>query len=258
MRSMHAPAALMAAILLVGLAGCADRAPIPIAAPEPKPDRGTVGLTIAQQGPDATFQRPGAVGVGQGAKEGAKTGALVPLVPGIAVVATGNPYGVLLLGAGAVLAPLGAGVGAAIGALTAPSKDKVERSAAALERALADANLSEALTFLIIEAGGQQPIVHAADPRGPAIDTLLVLDTPQVSLASNVPTDWRPDLRLRVSLRGKLLRASDREELGAWSWEHIGRKATLFEWSENDARLFRAELEHAGRALAAQVIHDVY
>jgi len=32
----------------------------------------------------------------------------------------------------------------------------------------------------------------------------------------------------------------------------------LFEWGANDASLFRAELERAVRALAVQVIRDLY
>jgi hypothetical protein len=261
---MRPLAALMATLLILELTGCAHRAPAPITTPEPKPDPGAVGLAIAQQSPDATIQRPGTVGARHGAKEGAKTGALAPLVPGFVVVKeVGGDLrallvGLMLLGAGVVLAPLGAGVGAAVGALTAPSQDKVEGSAEAIQRAFADANFPDALTYWIIEAGGQRPIVPIADPGSPATDTWLELDTPWVSLTSKDPKDWRPDLRLRVTVHGKLLRASDGEELGAWLWEHEGPKATFLQWGENDARMFRAELERAGRALAAQVIRDVY
>jgi hypothetical protein len=256
---------MAAAILVLELVGCAHRAPVyVIAPPKTKPDPGTVGLTIPPEGPEVILQRPATVGAGQGAKEGAKAGALAPLVPGAVVVGkSGGDYhafvfGLALLAAGVVLAPAGAGVGAAVGALTAPSKNEVERSAAALERALADANLPNVLTWWIIDAGGQRPIIHAADLGGPNLDTLLEIDTPRVVLESKDPIAWRPNLRLRVYMAGRLLRASDHEELGAWSWEYAGPKATLSEWSGDDARLFRAELERAGRALATQVINDVY
>jgi len=145
-----------------------------------------------------------------------------------------------------------------LGALTVPSEDKVERNEAMLERALADASLPDALTFWIMEAGGHRPIFFGGDPDGPAVVTLLALDAPQVSLTSRDPTVWRPGLRLRVSTRAPPLRASDGLELGAWFWEHEGLKATFFEWDANDAKLQRQELERASRALAAQVIRDVY
>ena len=179
----------VAAVLVLGPVGCAHRAPVPAAPPEPKPDAGTVGLVIPPGPYSPNCQRPGTVGAGEGSKEGAKTGAMVPFVPGVAVIAVGleargDPRGAVaalftglaMLGAGLALAPVGAGVGAAVGAIAAPSRDEVERSAAALERALADADLPEALTSWIIEAGGPRPIVSVADPAGPAVDTFLELD----------------------------------------------------------------------------------
>jgi len=255
-------AALVAALLVLELAGCARRTPISWP-PEQKYDPGTVGLAITKQGPDATFQRPGTIGAGPGAKHGARTGAVVPLVPGMVVTEYGGDarvviFGLMLLGAGAILAPVGAGVGAAVGALTAPSKDAVDQNTAALERAFTGANLSDALTLWIIEAAGQRPIVPAVDPDSPAVDTLLELESLHVSLTSKDSTDMRPGLRLRMSIHGKLVRALDGEELGAWSWEQRGAKATFFEWGKDDARMLRAELERAGRALAAQVIRDLY
>ena len=268
---MRPLALFMAAVLVLGPVGCAHRATVPTAVPEPKPDAGTVGLVVPPGPYSPNFQRPGAVGAGQGAKQGAKTGVMVPFMPGVVVIAVGldargDPRGaaaalltgLAMLGAGLVLAPVGAGVGAAVGAIAAPSLDEVERSAAALERAFADANLPEALPAWIIEAGGERPIVSIADPAGPTVDTFLELEAPLISLASKDPTDWRPGLRLRVLLRGKLVRASDAEELRAWSWEHEGSKATFLEWGKDEARLFRTELESAGRALAAKVIADLY
>jgi len=264
MRSRRALATLLIAVLALELFGCAPRAPLPVLAPEPKPDLGAVGLTIAQEGPDSTFQRPGVVGAGDGAKEGAKIGALASITPGVAVLAgsRGDPrvvmVGLALLAAGAMVAPASAGVGAAVGALAVPSREKVERNEAALERAVIDASLSHALTYRIMEIGRERPIFCGADPDVPAVDTWLALDAPEVSLRSNDPTEWRPDLRLRVSVRARLLRAADGAELRAWFWEHEGGKAPLFEWGANDASLFRAELERAGRALAVRIIGELY
>lgn len=264
MRGVRAHATLLAGVLALELAGCSHRAPIPILAPEPKPDAGAVGLAIAPQGPDSTFQRPGVVGADHGAKEGAKVGAFASVMPGIEVlkVSAGDArvamFGLALLAAGVVIAPAAAGVGAAVGALRAPSAGVVERNEETLARALADASFSDALAYQIMEAGGARPIFFGADPVAPAVDTWLALDAAQVLLTSNDSTEWRPDLRLRVSLRGRLLRDSDGEELGAWSWVHEGRRAPLFEWGANDASVFRAELERAVRALAVQIIRDLY
>jgi len=261
-RCARALATLMAAVLALELTGCAHRGPIPTLAPEPKPDVGAVGLAIVQ--PDSTFQRSGVVGADHGAKEGAKAGAVGSLMPGIGVLKVGarDPrvamLGLALLAAGVVIAPAAAGVGAAVGALRAPSAGEVERNEETLARALADAGFSDALAYQIMEVGGDRPIFFGTDPVAPSVDTWLALDAAQILLKSNDPTEWRPDLRLRVSLRGRLLRDSDGVELGAWFWEHEGRKAPLFEWGANDASLFRAELERAVRALAVRVIQDLY
>jgi len=70
-------------------------------------------------------------------------------------------------------------------------------------------------------------------------------------------TVWSPDLQLRVGVFARLVRASDRKELGRWSWKHTGSTVRLADWSENDARLFRTELEAALRAIASQAIADL-
>src|SRR5262249_48016466 len=265
-RCMRPLAVLVAALVILGPVGCAHRAPPPTAMLEPKSDVGAVGLVLRLHPPSPTFQRPGAVGAADGARVGGQIGWEASLRPGLffltgsldAFNATGFGLGLVLTGAGLVLAPFGLLVGAAAGALAAPSNAKVEESMAALERAFADINPPDALAAWIIEAGGQRGTPPVADPAAPAVDTVLKLDNLQVSLTSKDPTDWRPGLELRVAISAKLSRASDGEEVRAWSWEHEGRKANFFEWGKDDARLFRAELEQAGRALAAKLIGDMF
>jgi len=263
---MRPLAVLVAALVMLGPVGCGHRSPLPIAVPEQKPDIGTVGLVVGPDSYSPYFQRPGTVGAGEGAKQGAKTGAVAPLLPGLYFIGLfGEPcvryvceFGLVLIGAGLVLAPVGAAVGAAVGVLAVPSKEDVEQGMAALERAFADINLPDALPVWIIEAGGERRIISVEDPAAPAVDTFLKLDAPQVSLTSKDPTDWNPGLRLRISIRARLVRASDGEQVRVWSWEHEGRKANFLEWGKDDARLFRAELERAGRALATKMIGDMF
>jgi len=268
---MRSLAVIVAALLMLGPVGCAHRAPqsaapMPTAVPEPKPAIGTVGLVVAPDPLSPTFQLPGIVGTGEGAREGAKIGAAAPLLPGLFFISaskqTSDPatvtVGLYLIGAGLALAPVGALVGAAAGALAAPSRAEFEQSVTALQRACVDINLSDALTAWIIEAGGERQIFSVTDPAAPAVDIFLKLDAPRVSLTSNNPTDWKPGLRLRVSLSAKLVRAADGEQVRTWSLEHEGRKAKFVEWGKDDARLFRTELELAGRALAAKIIEEMF
>lgn len=264
---MRAPVAILL-VALVALAplGCAHRRPEPVSVTPDKPATGTVALAVSPTVPDGLFQRPGAVGAGQGAKDGAVVGAVVALVPGLVVTkvtaeagsAQGLVVGLMMLGAGLVLAPVGAGVGAALGAIVAPSRDEVERTALTLEQALADTNLHEALTAWILKAAGERPVVAGTAPESVVADTVLEINSVDVALVSKDPTDWRPALRLRLAISGRLVRASDGEALRSWRWEHEGAKARFLEWGRDDARVFRAELERSGRALAATVIEDLF
>lgn len=254
--------ALVALVALSPL-GCAHRRPEPIATIPDKPATGTVALVVASSAPYASFQRPAVVGAGLGAKKGASLGAIAPLVPGAVVVVVGKDprllaLGLAMLGAGLALAPVGAGVGAVVGAIAAPSEDEVERTAAALERALTEADLSEALTAWILEEAGERPIVAGADPESFAADTVLEIGQISVYLISMDATDWRPGLRLRLSITGRLVRASDGEALGSWAWTHEGAEARFLEWGRDEARRFREELGRAGRFLTAKIIADVF
>jgi hypothetical protein len=245
--------------------GCAHRAIPPVVAAV-KPEVGTVVLANASEPPTVNFKRPELVGGSRGAKEGAKAGALAPIVPGIVVTAGGAEaqsgsilaVGLMLTAAGIALAPVGAGVGAAIGAITAPSEDEVERSAAALARAVDEADLSNALAAWIVEAAGPRPIVRADDFASDIADTRLQLDALDVSLSSDNPKQWKPRLRLRASITARLLRTMDGDVIRAFDWVHEGPEATFVEWGKNDARMLRAELERAGRALAAKAVADLW
>src|SRR5262249_42613946 len=151
--------------------GCAHRSPLPTALPEQKPDIGIVGLVVGPDPSTLTFQRLGVIGAARGAEVGARIGWEAPLRPGLFTLqaslgsfdAKGFVLGLYLTGAGLALAPFGALVGTAAGALAAPSKAGVEQSMAALPRAFADIHLPDALATWIIEAGGERQIIFVAD-----------------------------------------------------------------------------------------------
>jgi hypothetical protein len=168
----------------------------------------------------------------------------------------------MLLGAGAVVSPFAAAIGAGVGALAAPTKDEVERSEAALTSALADVGVVELLAARIVEGAGAHrvvpPVLVHPDSELPAADTYLDVGEIRISLASEDPTDWTPRLRLRLSVRGRLSRATDGEPVRWWTWHEDGREARLLEWAKDDARLLRDELDRAGRALAARIIEDLF
>jgi hypothetical protein len=253
-------------LLFLMMFGCAHRAIPPVVAELPKPEVGTVAVANAAGSPTVNFERPRLVGGGRGAKEGAKAGALAPILPGLAVSAVGGEaregsillVGLMLTGAGIALAPVGAGVGAAIGAIAAPSEEEVERCASALARVVGETDLSTSLAGWIVEAAGRRPIVRADELASAVADTRLQLDATGVSLSSDNPKQWQPRLRLRASITARLVRTTDDDVLRAYEWVHEGPEATFVEWGKNDARMLRTELERAGRALAAKAIADLW
>lgn len=259
----------VAATFALSSLGCASGPPLITSLPpiEPeKPPTGRVVLVMSGANPSAQLQKPGVMGPGEGAAAGAALGATVPPMIGMGILAssrgsiTGLFFGLAAFGAGIVAAPVGAGVGAAVGALAAPSREEANQNAGILQRAFAEMRLGEELAAEILAVGGAYPIllpiVEHQDSTMPAVDTFLEIDAPRVSLTSNDVTEWRPELRLRVAVDATLVRASDREELAHWTWTHESQKARLGDWSRDDARLFRVELEHAIRAVAERAVSD--
>jgi len=263
---------VLSALVALGSPGCGHRAPASVVLLPPLTDSprrqevGTVVLRMSDVAHSGHFQQPGVAGRGQGAKIGALLGAIVPVIAGGAVLKAGAPnittlfFGMAALGAGVALAPVGAAAGAVVGAIAAPSREEADQSTSALESALAEMRVADTLVAEILEAGRAYPIIPpiAVSPDTAPSVSFLELESPRVSLASNDPTDWRPRLRLRLVVDAKLVRATDGEELGRWSWEHEGREARLVEWGKDDARLFREEVERVLRAVASQAVNSLF
>jgi hypothetical protein len=235
----------------------------PLSAPRELPPTGNMVLVMSDMAPRPWFQRPAAVGAAGGAIHGAFIGATVPLMLSsvLAQGARGNRTGLIVFGASLAVVPIGAALGAGIGAVAAPSREEVERGTGLLERAFAEMRVSDTLVSQIQEAARRHPVLVLSVERSgsPAttVDTFLEVDAPRVSLASYSANDWMPQLRLRVSVWVRLVRASDGEELDRWLCEHAGGIAGLADWSKDDASLFRAELEHALDAVALQAVNTL-
>jgi hypothetical protein len=90
-----------------------------------------------------------------------------------------------------------------------------------------EADLSNAFTAWVVNAAGSRPIVTRVDAEQSAVDTFLEFAAPAVWLASTDPGAWKPKLLLRVTVQGRLLRASDGEPLRTLSLPHDGPQATF-------------------------------
>ena len=290
-RTLRAPgarravSAALVTLVAYGPLGCAHRPLItslpPVVMEKPP---GTVALMISNAAPSARIQQPGFVNrtVGTGTTRMARRGDDVEI--GRSVMTSEGPFtseptnlfalspglerlvraGVTNSGGHPVVLGAAVGVGLVVGAaslaLDLLNADAAHESQTVL-RAFDDARVSEALVDKLLEAGRSYrilpPIVEQPDAATPTVDTFVGLETLRVLLVSDDTRIWSPKLQLRVAVGGTLVRASDWHELAYWSWEHRGPTAGLAEWSRDDARLFRAELDRALGALAVRAITDV-
>jgi hypothetical protein len=256
--------ALVAVLVALASTGCGPTVVTSLPpVPQEKPPTGTVRLVMTDIAPSVGVQQPGFVDRGSQCMRGRGSHCfdrpIVSVVP--APPAAPSTTALILLGAllpvSLAFDPLGttAAIGMAVIATDA------WKSTRTVLLAFADMRVAETFEDEILVAGRAYRIVPSVGKSPgtemPAVDTFLELEGPRISLVSDDITDWSPDLQLRVGAFARLVRAADRTELGRWSWKHAGSTVRLADWSENDARLFRTELEAALRAIASQAIEDL-
>jgi hypothetical protein len=228
--------AFAAALIALASTGCGSGSPMITSLPSPpKAPTGTVMLEMAQP-PSAGVQQP--FFVARDTRPCTRKGdgqcfdrRVVTVVPELPTNPTGSVLAAGVIGlsvappAGAVIGvPLAMGFGALI--------ISAQRNTRAVLLAFADMGVAERFVDETLVAGRTYRV-------------------------SDDITYESPDLQLRVVVTARLVRASTRERLDRWWWRHEGPTARLADWGENDAQLFRTELQHALRAIAAQAIEQV-
>lgn len=268
----------LAVIVLVsitlGCVGCGPQLITSLPAPPKKRATGPVALVMPNATPEVRIQQPGFENRGSTKMSEsfyrryvtatqAPVGPPAPPPAALSGLVFTGTAGLASRGPGAAGVGLGAGLGSGIGLGLVMGTIVVDsaRSTVAVLNAFADTRVHEALANAIADAGQSRrvlaPVTELPDPAAPRPEFLLALESVKISLVSDDPTYWSPDLPLRVELRAKLIRESDSEELEYWSWEHKGPITSLTNWGQNSAQPFREELDRAIRALAVRVVEDV-
>jgi hypothetical protein len=234
-----------------------------------------IALVTTDVAPAGRLQRPAVAGPLEGAKTGAAIGAMAPIMVAATIGTAGRSNsaeaGIVALGifaAGLAVAPVGAGLGAGIGAVMAPTRDEADQATVRLERAFSDMPVSKIFVAELRAAGDARGILFTTAARGDwataTADTELEIGPPRVSLAAK-PTrelspEWSPGFQLRVVVDVTLVRAAGVDETRRWSWwwTHEGEVAASFwDWSRDDARMFHSELARALRELALRAVDDL-
>lgn len=260
--------AVVVVLLALTYTRCASSPPLITSLPPPqeKPPTGTVMPVMTDAAPSAGIQQPGFVGRHDGCVR--RVGSecfdrqMVTAFPApMSTLSTPSLLLVMTFVGSSVRPPLGAAVGVPLALGLGALAVNARQSTRAVLLAFADIRVAETFVDEVLLAGRAYrvvpPIGKSPGTETPTVDTFLELEGPRISLVSDDITVWSPDLQLQVGVFARLLRAPDRKELGRWSWKHVGSTVRLADWSENDARLFRTELETALRAIASQAIKDL-
>jgi hypothetical protein len=260
-------------VLLVLVAGCAHRAPVPMKLSlGPDTDLGPIALLVHTGPVPARFGGP--TTRGQGAANRALDYTATSLV-----VAAQDRSGVLLALA-IFVSPVTATVGAIVGATEGESTAKSQPARDALARALVETDPAGALRARVLTLGRERlgkafldVIPAEANAEGKAAvagrvpdnaRTLLEIRLSEIRLGkwvaggNSLAATADPFLVFRVIGRLRLVRVDDGTELFARPLEYEGATRAFSFWAEDDAQRFRAALGEAVEALAVQVVEDTF
>jgi hypothetical protein len=206
--------------------------------------------------PTIVFAGP-AEGALQGAGRGARAGFLGILAAGVAAGSAG-PYGALGGVAIMALAPVGALVGASIGAGKAEPAAKVKEKEAAIREALVGWNVRERFRDCVTAALREQaPHVVLAGSDTEAAETILEITVEETGLSGDTRL-INPPLSFVMTERTRILRASDGRELYAHALTWRGRLRSLDDWAARNGASVKEEGEQACRNVAESLVDEVF
>lgn len=279
-------AACLATLLLFG-ESCRRPAPPPLGR-ETRASLGTVGVYSVGPPLDASLSGPvgvgkqslegaakgGGIGLLSGAGGGALTGAGVGLFCGPFVpvcVPVFAIFGAAAGGAGGLV--VGSTIGAANRGVNAIPTDAADGARAAFSAALAGRELQAEMRRRVLDVaggeggnrldlGGEDTLDPAPTPdygRFAERGAHAVLEVGIVHLALSGKGGRNPRLVLAIDARARLIRIPDNHVL--WSDQHLtfeSPRANLSEWTADDSRLLRSELDHGLDFLAARIAGGVF
>ncbi len=254
-------------LLLFALAagGCAGVSPPPLPSEELRKSIGTLGV-VGLPSEGATDPEMPTRGIGEGAKTGARQGALGAYAS-IAEPScdADEPSGILCalgVGLGAALAPIGAIVGAGVGAGRARSTEEVEAAQAGLIAVLTAATPEIELRDRVVRRARSRIAVEAlTGPAGSAaaglagVDTVLELYPTRLGVITE--GEISPSLKVVLGVRGILVDAVEGRGLYVRSWMYRGEGHDYFELGADGGARLEAELERAYDNLAKKIVHDL-
>jgi hypothetical protein len=246
---------LIAVVLVAALSGCSSEqppAPVPPALAEVCAQPGLWALYVRTSTTSPQSKPPRPLPPGKATAGGAIQGAALSASLG---------------GLGILLAPVAAIVGAGVGLFSAHSETEIAAAEQSLTGALDAAKPADAIRVRVVtlaqeRAGrrmydcGDSPSLEACERHAPepAAVVLSMTVSPPYFEVEGVRD---PGLRLLVSAHAEVVRASDGDIVYRRSWIYRSGQYGYFDFAEDDAKLFRTELQTATDSIAAIAVHDL-
>jgi hypothetical protein len=262
----------VALILIVVMSACDTARTVP---PAPAEVCAEPGLWAVLMRPTADAaerpQRP--LSTGSAAAAGAKAGASGSVLGGVylGLMTATEPLGILLapfiIGAGIVIAPVAAIVGAGAGVGSARPEAEIAAAETSMTTAIEAARPAAAVRTQVLALAEEQTgrrmydcgelgsadICQRAARAPVAVVLSMTVSPPYFEVEGRIT----PDLRLLVSADAEIVRTSDPATVYRRAWIYRGRQHDYFEFAADDAALFRTELDTATDALAAKIVDDL-
>ncbi len=239
-----------------------------------KPDQlGTVGV-VSTTCANVRMGAPPIPGVGAGAARGARVAASTMVDAAIEVTkggAGGGQGALVALAASLVivaLVPVGAGVGAVVGAIGAESAERVARADATLRAALPRLDPAQAIrrhllevirarslpTFIMVDEKRVAGLTDFAALKEDGIDTILELDSITLSLAGPEPREHLidPKHKFRMDIHARLLRP-DGSRLHEKTFD-VTVERRFVDWAAHDAQELLIVTDRAAGELAEEIV----
>jgi hypothetical protein len=249
----HRPLALVLALaVLIAHSGCTAAVDPRRGRLPPPPSEavrsqlGAVRITAGGSAPALLFKAP-AKGAGEGAMRGAALGLGGTVVPGAGL----PPSGLILL------APVGATVGAVVGAARAESAATVEEQEAAIRKILGEVKIQEEFLDCVARALREEsPQIALVASGGESPATILEVAIETVGL--DAPWSIDPPFTFVVTERTRLIRASDGAELYRHWLTYRGQTRPLGHWVVQGGTLVQEEAGRACIDLAEWLVDEVF
>lgn len=250
------PSRCCTVLAIVLLAGCATQKirlepaePVvraQVAPPTQELRAGLGRIAVVAVRPSTGPNASGLPGVSTGAGAGAAIGAITP-------VAISDGYGIVLM-------PLGALVGAIVGAATSHSEAEISQAQRSIAAALTETDVTGRIRADMVATAPHGATLEAVDTAMPTgFDQVLEVEVRSIGFTSSSGDfSYDPDVTTWVIARTRVRRTTDDACLYERLWLYRSPEQAYFTLAAANAQVMRTELQTAAVRLAARMADDLF